>query len=246
VSKKPPPELPNEAAAALLKSRYVPSVPIASLVPFPGNARRGDIDKIRKSIRANGFYRPLVIQEGTNYILLGNHSAQAAVMEGIHEVPAYFVDVTPQIAKSINASDNLTSDAASYDYAALLEQLNDLSETGFELDKIGMSDAEMQELSEKAQAQLSVDLSAFSFDSQSNSENNIELPPPPANPLDTTVLPFVRLGFTCLEVDRNAIISKLNDIKQEHGVETHFEALMIGLGIPKAQEPADPQPVESK
>ncbi|MER7487930.1 hypothetical protein ABTY20_18885 [Streptomyces sp. NPDC126497] len=51
-------------------------VPLEDLTPFPGNARRGNVETILESLRANGQYRPLTVrrQGETLTILAGNHT----------------------------------------------------------------------------------------------------------------------------------------------------------------------------
>ena len=55
-------------------------IPLSRPDPFPGNARRGNVDEIRKSICANGQYRAIVVREcedGQLLILAGNHTYDA-------------------------------------------------------------------------------------------------------------------------------------------------------------------------
>src|SRR6266540_916368 len=73
-------------------------VPIGSLSPFHKNPRRGDLPLLRESLRANGQYRPVVVNVGThtgrsNEILGGNHTFAAAKAEGWSVIAATFVDV---------------------------------------------------------------------------------------------------------------------------------------------------------
>jgi hypothetical protein len=54
-------------------------VPIAELTPFPGNARRGNLPKIRQSLMRLGQYRSVVVRvtDGALVILAGNHTVKA-------------------------------------------------------------------------------------------------------------------------------------------------------------------------
>lgn len=65
----------------------VEMVPIDAIQPHPSNPRQGDVGAIVESIKANGFYRPLIVQRSTSYILAGNHSWQAARELGLVKVP---------------------------------------------------------------------------------------------------------------------------------------------------------------
>ena len=85
----------------------------------PKNARRGDISRIVESIKANGFFTPLVVQKSTNYILVGNHRFEAAKETGMSTVPVVFVECDDRQARRIMLADNKTSDRGAYDKDAL-------------------------------------------------------------------------------------------------------------------------------
>lgn len=55
-------------------------LPLAGLGRFPGNARRGNVEEIRKSIKRHGQYRAIVVRQhdGQHTILAGNHTADAS------------------------------------------------------------------------------------------------------------------------------------------------------------------------
>ena len=59
-------------------------LPIASLTYFPGNARRGNLAEIRKSVRRLGQYRSVVVRDTGDQlvILAGNHTVRAMADEG--------------------------------------------------------------------------------------------------------------------------------------------------------------------
>jgi 3'-phosphoadenosine 5'-phosphosulfate sulfotransferase (PAPS reductase)/FAD synthetase len=115
------------------------SVPIGSVQPHPKNARQGDIGAICESIKANGFYRPLVVQRSTTYILAGNHAWRAAAMLGMERVPVAYIDCDDETALRILLVDNRTNDLASYDDAALaelLQSLPSLEGTGYDAEAL--------------------------------------------------------------------------------------------------------------
>lgn len=110
-------------------------VPVDSLEGYPGNARRGDVELIRESIRTNGMYRPIVVQKSTGRILAGNHTWLATKEEGIAEIQATFVECTDAEARKIVLIDNKANDVGGYnkdDLAGLLQDLDgDFDGTGF-------------------------------------------------------------------------------------------------------------------
>ena len=54
-------------------------VSLEDLEPFPGNARRGNVDLILDSLRANGQYKPLTVRRHGDAltVLAGNHTLLA-------------------------------------------------------------------------------------------------------------------------------------------------------------------------
>lgn len=101
-------------------------VPIDSLKPYPLNPRRGNIKAIQESLRVNGQYRPIVIQQSTNFILAGNHTWQAAKALGWTEIAVSVVECDEKSAKKILLADNRTSDLGLFDDSLVLELLEEL------------------------------------------------------------------------------------------------------------------------
>lgn len=97
-----------------------------TLKEYPGNPRKGNIDKIKESLIANGQYKPIVIQESTGYVLVGNHTLKAIKQLGWDFVDVVELDVNDEEAKRIVLADNRTSDESSYDYNLLGEMLKSM------------------------------------------------------------------------------------------------------------------------
>lgn len=98
-------------------------VPVGDLKTYPGNARRGDLPAIKKSIELNGFYTSLTVQRSTGYIIAGNHRYMAAKELGVEEVPVQYLDVDDKKARAIALVDNKTADDAEMDVHALIALL---------------------------------------------------------------------------------------------------------------------------
>lgn len=94
---------------------------IDSLVPYPDNPRRGDIETIADSIQINGVYKPLIVQTSTYTILAGNHTWQAAKKLGHKEIDVVWADVDDETAKRIMLVDNRSSELAYNNNTYLLE-----------------------------------------------------------------------------------------------------------------------------
>lgn len=108
------------------------NIPLDELTPFPGNAKRGDVDTIRTSLRRNGQYRSLIIREipnGPLIVLAGNHTLQALTAEGHQTARCEVVVCDDDTARRINLIDNRSSDLGDgYDRDALAELLSYLDD----------------------------------------------------------------------------------------------------------------------
>jgi DNA modification methylase len=132
-------------------------VPIESLRSYGRNPRRGDLGAIRRSLEANGQYRPLVVNKRTGEVLAGNHTWQAALDLGWTEIAVTYVDVDDEQAARIVLVDNRTNDLAGYDdgeLAALLESLDDLDGTGFAQDDLDTLLALLDEATPKTEPEM--------------------------------------------------------------------------------------------
>lgn len=117
-------------------------VPLDKLVPFPGNARRGDVDAIANSLQVHGQYKPIVVNARDMKVLAGNHTVQAAEQLGLRKLKVFFVDVDDDQALQINLIDNRTNDLAAYDTEALVAQLQALPD----LELAGYDESALQTL----------------------------------------------------------------------------------------------------
>lgn len=120
-------------------------VPVEKLHPYPGNARRGDVDMIADSLRINGQYKPIVVNKGTkapdlaDTVLCGNHTWEAAKQLGWEHIDVHWVDLDKHQARNVVLIDNKANDSATYDVDALVDMLTeypDLSGTGFTRDDV--------------------------------------------------------------------------------------------------------------
>lgn len=112
----------------------VESVPITAVSEHPQNARRGNVDLIRESLRLHGQYVPIVVQRSTGFVIKGNHTHRAATEEGWRTIDVVYVDKSDDEALRIMLVDNRASDAATDDVgslAALLQSLDSLEGTGY-------------------------------------------------------------------------------------------------------------------
>lgn len=116
-------------------------IPLEDLTPLPGNPRRGNVEMIRESIRANEQYRSLIVRKtGDQFVILGgNHTFEALKAEGVTRARCEILECTDDEATRIVLADNRTSDTAitdDTDLLALLETLDDLDGTGYTMDDL--------------------------------------------------------------------------------------------------------------
>jgi len=111
-------------AAQFIETR---EVPLTDLTRFPGNARRGDVPKIRASLRKNGQYRSLVVRQhddGQLTILAGNNTYDALTAEKQPTARCELIRCDELTARRINLADNRTAELGDYDQPALAELLS--------------------------------------------------------------------------------------------------------------------------
>lgn len=130
----------NDAGVTYLRTA---DIAITDLDRFPGNAKRGDIEAIRSSIRRHGQYRSLVVRDtstGRYTILAGNHTHDAIRAEGHPVARCEIIQCTDDEARRINLADNRLSEIGTFDNDALTELLSyldgDFEGTGYTQDDV--------------------------------------------------------------------------------------------------------------
>ena len=126
-----------------LKIEYAP---IDSLVQHPHNPRQGDVGAILQSVEAHGLYAPVVVQRSTRHIIKGNHTAQAAKLDGVTEMPVVFVDVDDDQALRILLADNQVGDQATNDTSILTDLLESLVRSDLGLEGTGFTGDDVDDL----------------------------------------------------------------------------------------------------
>ncbi|MTE20301.1 hypothetical protein F0L17_14520 [Streptomyces sp. TRM43335] len=133
----------SNGAAVYVGTRDIPT---EQLVPFPGNAKHGDVHAIRASIDRNGQYRSLVVRETDDdrlAVLAGNHTLQALILAGHPTARCEVIHCSDDTARRINLADNRTADLGDYDRDALAELLSYLDG---DYDGTGYTDDDVQAL----------------------------------------------------------------------------------------------------
>lgn len=123
--------------------------PVAELVPYAGNARTHpdwQIAQIAASIEEFGFTNPLLIGPD-NVIIAGHGRLLAAERLGLDKVPVIVLGhLTERQRRALVIADNKIAENAGWDEELLAQELAALQEDGFDLELLGFSDTELEDL----------------------------------------------------------------------------------------------------
>ena len=128
----------------------VASWPIAKLIPFARNARTHSdeqVAQIAASIAEFGWTNPVLV--GTDGVLIAGHARLLAARKlGMTELPVIVLDhLTETQRRALVIADNqLAIRGAAWDEEMLRVELESLKEDGFNLDLVGFTDEELDDL----------------------------------------------------------------------------------------------------
>ena len=142
-AKQKPVPVDPESTPVKLSTVTETIVPIESLIPYPRNARQGDVGAIVESLAINGQYRPIVVNKRDMTILVGNHTWFAATQLGWDSIAVTFIDVDETEAAKIVLIDNRSSDVALYDIESLIRLVTEMNP---QLQGTGFSGDDLDEL----------------------------------------------------------------------------------------------------
>ncbi|WP_086930597.1 site-specific DNA-methyltransferase [Agarilytica rhodophyticola] len=142
--------------------------PLKKLIPYARNARTHDdtqVSQIAASIVEFGFVNPILVSsDGT--IIAGHGRLLAAQQLQLEKAPVIILDhLTESQRRALVIADNKLAENAGWNDELLALELDDLKDLGFNLDIIGFSDDELDEL--------------LDFDSASDSQGNEDEVPEP-------------------------------------------------------------------
>jgi DNA modification methylase len=121
---------------------------VAQIKPYPHNPRRNDhaVAAVAAAIREFGFRQPLVLDEDS-VIVVGSTRYKAALQLGLEEVPIHVATgLSPQQVRAYRIADNKLGELAEWDDTLLVRELMALQKMDFDLDLVGFSSEELQEL----------------------------------------------------------------------------------------------------
>jgi len=183
---------------------------IGTIKPYPHNPRHNDqaVAAVAASLREFGFRQPLVIDE-EGVIVVGDTRFKAALKLGLERVPVHIATgLTAAQLKAYRVADNKTAELADWNYELLVQELADLQNMDFDVDVIGFSADEIQNL---FQAELEPGLT-----------DPDQVPEPPDEPV-TRPGELWRLGehrLLCADASRPEEVDRLLDGAPIHLVNT--------------------------
>lgn len=123
--------------------------PVESLAPYARNARthpEWQIAQIAASIAEFGFCNPILVG-GDGVIIAGHGRLMAAQQLGLEHVPVIELGhLTESQRRALVIADNRIAENAGWDEELLRSELAALQAEGFDLDVVGFSEAELDEL----------------------------------------------------------------------------------------------------
>lgn len=123
--------------------------PIAALIPYARNARthsEAQVAQIAASIVEFGWTNPILV-DGDNGVIAGHGRLLAARQLNLAEVPVIeLAHLTPAQKRAYILADNRLAQNAGWDEELLRLELGELREAEFDLDLIGFSDQELEDL----------------------------------------------------------------------------------------------------
>lgn len=124
---------------------------IDEIIPYENNPRENDsaVDKVAESIKEFGFKVPIIIDK-ENIIIAGHTRYKAAKKLDIKKVPVITAeDLTNEQVKAFRIMDNKSSEFATWDYEALLEEMENLKLEDYNLELTGFDFNEIEGIMDK-------------------------------------------------------------------------------------------------
>ncbi len=105
----------------------IETVPVDTLLPFPGNPNQGAVKELERSMERLGFYGVILAQKSTRRILVGNHRWEVLLKEDPEAmIEVVWLDVDDATAIAILLGDNRINRLGSDNQSLLAEALQRL------------------------------------------------------------------------------------------------------------------------
>lgn len=126
----------------------IEDVGISEIFPYDRNPRFNDqaVDAVAKSISEFGFLNPIVV-DSNMVIICGHTRYRAACKLQLPTVPVLIADrLSPEQVKAFRIADNKTSELATWNYEALVVEIQELQEASFDVSTLGFANDVLEEL----------------------------------------------------------------------------------------------------
>jgi|TARA_R110002153_G_scaffold65013_1_gene174132 hypothetical protein len=182
---------------------------LSELKEYDANSRTHSpeqIEQLQRSIKEFGFTSPVLFDEN-NILVAGHARCIAAANLGMNEVPAIFVDgLTAEQRSALVITDNKLALSAGWNFDALRSELNFLEDAGFDVSLTGF------------------DIEDFNMDDDLFDEGDYDEVTGEPKKTDEGYSEF---AIVMPYDEKVSLVSKLNKIKTEKGLETNYEAMAI-------------------
>lgn len=141
---------------------------IDKIKPYENNPRNNDaaVDKVAESINEFGFKIPIIIDKD-NIIIAGHTRYKAAKKLGLESIPVIKAeDLTEQQVKAFRIMDNKSSEFATWNYEALLKEMETLKLDDYNLDLTGFELNELEQMEDKYAPKEIQEDESFDIDEQ--------------------------------------------------------------------------------
>jgi hypothetical protein len=139
--------IPQSAVTSATQPTAIEPMPIASLRPYPGNARphsKKQIRQIADSIRQFGFTNPVLVGE-KGEIIAGHGRVEAAKLLGLEKVPTVrLAHLNAAQRRAYVLADNKLALNAGWDRKLLAIELQGLIDIDFDVELTGFSSTEIE------------------------------------------------------------------------------------------------------
>lgn len=147
---------------------------IDEIIPYEKNPRKNDnaVDKVAESIKEFGFKVPIIIDK--DHIIIAGHTRyKAAKKLDIKKVPVIMAeDLTEEQVKAFRIMDNKSSEFATWDYEALLVEMESLKLEDYNLELTGFDFNEIEGIMDKYNPKDIEEDSDFNIEEQLESIEN--------------------------------------------------------------------------
>ena len=126
----------------------IQTIKLEKIKPYENNPRNNDsaVDKIVESIKEFGFQNPIILDK--NYTIIAGHTRYKAAQKlNLDEVPCIVDDtLTDEKVKAYRIADNKLAELSSWNYDSLKLELQGLNDADFNIDCLGFSDFELNNI----------------------------------------------------------------------------------------------------